>query len=187
MGCGGVGVCWGDPIKLCINIFLLDICYWGRNCGREQRKILEYQFGKILLIESKRSRRKQQVNHLRSMSEWAEEQMPWGYRGIGKRQALLRTREERKLWRTIVVHVLKGPVTSRYDSEVNVGLEKNLINFEISSPVWLLKNKFCLSLTFSIHIYKWHLETICSFVKGHFQLHKHKIKFWNKISFWCLL
>ena len=59
-------------------------------------------------IEGKRSRGRQRLTYLGSLSKWMAAQLPERERGKVSEQALLRTTKNRKLWRTMIADVLAG-------------------------------------------------------------------------------
>ena len=59
-------------------------------------------------IEGKKSRGRPRIKYLTSLSTWIAERVPEGQRGGMKEQELLRRTKERKLWKAMIAHVLKG-------------------------------------------------------------------------------
>lgn len=70
-------------------------------------------------IEGKRSRGKQQVMYLTSSSKWIVKQIPQRQKGIIKEQILLIASKNKKLWWTMIAHILKEYGMSR-ESYTNV-------------------------------------------------------------------
>ena len=60
------------------------------------------------LIEGKKNRGRPRIKYLTSLSTWMAERVPEGQRGGMKEQELLRRTKDRKLWKAMIAHVLKG-------------------------------------------------------------------------------
>ncbi len=59
-------------------------------------------------IEGKKSRGGPRIKYLTSLSTWLAEHVPEGQRRGMKEQELLKRTKERKLWKAMIAHVLKG-------------------------------------------------------------------------------
>ena len=59
-------------------------------------------------MDGKKSRGRPRIKYLTSLSTWMAEQVPEGERGGIKEQELLKRTKERKLWKAMIAHVLRG-------------------------------------------------------------------------------
>ena len=60
------------------------------------------------LTEGKKNRGRPRIKYLTSLRTWMAERVPEGQRGGMKEQELLRRTKDRKLWKAMIAHVLKG-------------------------------------------------------------------------------